>query len=262
MPTLLLSDDNLMVQRVIAMTFASEDITVKIVSDGEEAILQIASERPDVVLASISTPKRNGYEVAAFVKSSPGLASIPVLLLAGAFEPVDQARVTQVRCDGVIVKPFEPPQVVARVRELIASAGSRTSAPATGKERDGDSPVQSTPQGASGSPARTSQLRDDYFDRLDSAFAQRPAGLKPSATDDGGGVVPTLDAVLQSPASTASPMGAPLVTEAMVDEIARRVIERLGTDAVRGIVADVVADVAERLVREEIARIRQKGYSH
>ena len=69
-------------------------------------------------------PERDGYEVAAFVKAVPQLAHIPVLLLTGAFEPVDEARAREVGCDGVLVKPFEPQLVIARVRELLAGRGA------------------------------------------------------------------------------------------------------------------------------------------
>jgi hypothetical protein len=51
---------------------------------------------------------------------------------------------------------------------------------------------------------------------------------------------------------------APVVTDALVEEVTRRVLERLAPDTARGVVAEVVSDVAERLVREEIARIRAK----
>jgi CheY-like chemotaxis protein len=135
MAKLLLADDSVTIQRVIEMTFAAEDITVTAVSDGEQAMARIALDRPDIILADIAMPKRNGYEVAAFVKSRPDLASIPVLLLAGAFEPVDQQRAEQVRCDGVLVKPFEPQQVIARVRELIAGAHGTPAAATSGVPR-------------------------------------------------------------------------------------------------------------------------------
>ena len=48
----------------------------------------------------------------------------------------------------------------------------------------------------------------------------------------------------------------PVITDALVDEVARRVLERLAPDTARGIVVEVVSEIAERLVREEIARIR------
>ena len=72
-------------------------------------------------------PKKNGYEVAAFVKEHPTLAHMPVLLLAGAFEPVDEERAKRVKCDGVLVKPFEPHEVITRVRELLDARSSEPS---------------------------------------------------------------------------------------------------------------------------------------
>ena len=126
---LLLADDSVTIQRVIELTFAGEDVQVLAVGDGEEAIARIAAEKPDIVLADIGMPKRSGYEVSAFVKGSAELENIPVLLLAGAFEPVDEVKAKEAKCDGVLVKPFEPQHVIARVRELIGGAkGSPTQA--------------------------------------------------------------------------------------------------------------------------------------
>ena len=127
---LLLADDSVTIQRVIELTFSGEDVEVLTASDGEEALARIANDKPDVVLADIGMPKRSGYDVSAFVKGSPELSHIPVLLLAGAFEPVDDAKAREVQCDGVLVKPFEPQQVIARVRELLGGAKGNPTQPA------------------------------------------------------------------------------------------------------------------------------------
>src|SRR5688572_31440825 len=58
--------------------------------------------------SDVGMPERDGYEVAAYIKGTPELAHIPVLLLTGAFEPIDETRARAVGCDGVLVKPFEP----------------------------------------------------------------------------------------------------------------------------------------------------------
>lgn len=116
---LLLADDSVTIQRVIELTFADEDIKVSTVSDGQQAVEQIEADPPDIILADVGMPKRNGYEVASYVKSRPKLAHIPVVLLTGAFEPVDQARAIAVGCDGVLAKPFEPQLVINRVKELL-----------------------------------------------------------------------------------------------------------------------------------------------
>jgi CheY-like chemotaxis protein len=127
---LLLADDSVTIQRVIELTFSGEDVQVLTASDGEEALTRIATDKPDIVLADIGMPKRSGYDVSAFVKGQPELSHIPVLLLAGAFEPVDDAKAREVHCDGVLVKPFEPQQVIARVRELIGGAKGSPTQPA------------------------------------------------------------------------------------------------------------------------------------
>src|SRR5436853_3626170 len=119
---LLLADDSVTIQRVIELTFSGEDVQVLTAGDGEEAIARISKDKPDIILADIGMPKRSGYEVSAFVKNNPETENIPVLLLAGAFEPVDDAKAKEAKCDGVLVKPFEPQHVIASVRELIGGA--------------------------------------------------------------------------------------------------------------------------------------------
>src|ERR1700687_4282475 len=119
-PTLLLADDSVTIQRVIELTFADEGIRVVSTSDGEAALRHIAADRPDIVLADVGMPKMDGYDVASHIKKTRALKDIPVLLLTGAFEPIDEARARASGCDGILVKPFDPQQLVGRVKELLA----------------------------------------------------------------------------------------------------------------------------------------------
>src|SRR5438445_2585508 len=135
--TLLLADDSVTIQRVIELTFADEDVKVVAVSDGDQAIQRLDSAPPDIVLADIGMPGKNGYEVAQYIKRSPKLARIPVVLLTGAFEPVDQARAAEAGCDGILAKPFEPQLVITRVKELLGRAG-----PAKPVEKGSTAPVE------------------------------------------------------------------------------------------------------------------------
>ena len=123
--TLLLADDSVTIQRVIELTFADEDVQVVAVGDGEQAIKILDARPPDIVLADIGMPKVDGYEVAQHIKSTPSLAHIPVVLLTGAFEPVDEVRAARVGADAVLSKPFEPQLVITRVRELLARRAGR-----------------------------------------------------------------------------------------------------------------------------------------
>ena len=68
---LLLADDSVTIQKVIELTFADEDIEVIAVGDGRRAIEMIPHEKPNIVLADVGMPERDGYDVAAFVKGRP-----------------------------------------------------------------------------------------------------------------------------------------------------------------------------------------------
>lgn len=182
---LLLADDSITIQRVIELTFADEDVHVRAVGDGKSAIDSIQSERPDIVLADVGMPERDGYEVAEFIKGNPQLASIPVLLLTGAFEPIDESRARAVGCDGVLVKPFEPQMVINRVKDLLAgrrSAGlwGNKAAPSSSPEGTPAAPPKdANPQPAVPAAATaTSASLEDYFDRLDAAFASVEAATE------------------------------------------------------------------------------------
>ncbi len=185
--TLLLADDSLTIQRVIELTFADEDVEVVAVGDGDQAIARMEASPPDIVLADIGMPGKNGYEVAQYVKQSPRLAHIPVVLLTGAFEPVDQARATAAGCEGVLAKPFEPHLVIGRVKELLAK-GPRPAAvlapeiaPAPVSSIDSwlRSPM-ALPVDAE-SPKASNDL-NGYFDQLDVALTNLGSPAQGSAS--------------------------------------------------------------------------------
>jgi CheY-like chemotaxis protein len=236
--TLLLADGNPTIQRIVAMTFAGQEFTVLNVNDGDEAVATIAAERPDIVLADVAMPKRSGYEVAAFVKQRPDLAHIPVLLLAGALEPVDEARAIEAQCNGVLVKPFEPQQVVARVRELVRGGKGHPTQTVPGVARPIERlleqrsaaafaepsskvvkhpsaltrPVAPVPPRAAGAKVEAAgDPLGDYFDQLDVAFGTE--GPSPSARaaetqdDDTDRLdLPTLNSVLGDVGHAPSPL--------------------------------------------------------
>ena len=183
---LLLADDSITIQRVIELTFADEDVQVLAVGDGQKAIASIQSDRPDIVLADVGMPERDGYEVAEFIKSNPQLASIPVLLLTGAFEPIDETRARAAGCDGVLVKPFEPQMVINRVKDLLAGrrsgglwGGKPAPAPPARETSATPSPAkEADPEPAAASASAASASLEDYFDRLDAAFASVEAATE------------------------------------------------------------------------------------
>jgi CheY-like chemotaxis protein len=117
--TLLLADDSITIQKVVGMTFKGEDYQVIAVDNGEDALSRAREHKPDIVLADVVMPKRNGYEVCEAIKNDPALKDVPVLLLAGTFEAFDEARAREAKADGHITKPFESQALVSKVRELV-----------------------------------------------------------------------------------------------------------------------------------------------
>lgn len=122
---ILLADDSITIQKVIELTFSDEDFDVVTVGNGRLAIERVQEVRPDVVLCDIIMPEKDGYEVCDFIKKTPSLAHVPVLLLTGAFEPFDQERAARVGCDGYLAKPFEPQTLIAKVKDLLAQGSAR-----------------------------------------------------------------------------------------------------------------------------------------
>jgi CheY-like chemotaxis protein len=187
---LLLADDSVTIQRVIELTFADEDVDVTTVGDGQLAIDRLDADPPDIVLADVDMPKRDGYEVAAYVKSRPKLAHIPVVLLTGAFEPIDQARATAAGSSDVLAKPFEPQMVINRVKELLGKKrpGDEGAYSASGfGSSNSTAPQISDPQPAGReSPEDSAQpvSLDDYFDQLDAAFSNLQPGAPAPEADD------------------------------------------------------------------------------
>lgn len=193
--TLLLADDSVTIQRVIELTFADEDIDVVAVSDGDQAIARLDSMPPDIVLVDVGMPGKSGYDVAGHVKHTPHLSHIPVVLLTGAFEPVDEVRANALGCDGVLAKPFEPQMVISRVKALLArpAAEAPEPAPAYGlaafaPEMRIAAPVVAAVPAAN---ADATAKLDEYFDQLDSAFARftnvqpvKPSDIAPAVAAD------------------------------------------------------------------------------
>ncbi len=124
---ILLADDSITIQKVIELTFSDEDFEVVTVGNGRLAVERVLDVRPDIVLCDIIMPEKDGYEVCDFIKRSPQLSNVPVLLLTGAFEPFDQERAARVQCDGFLAKPFEPETLIAKVKDLLQKAAARGS---------------------------------------------------------------------------------------------------------------------------------------
>ncbi|WP_092058704.1 response regulator [Desulfuromonas acetexigens] len=126
---LLLADDSVTIQKVIGITFVNEDYNLAVADNGDAALEKARSDRPDLILADVFMPGKNGYELCAAVKADPSLAGVPVLLLTGTFEPFDEAKAQACGADGWIAKPFESQTLISRVKELLDKAWAAPAEP-------------------------------------------------------------------------------------------------------------------------------------
>src|SRR5262245_4601134 len=332
-PTLLLVADSATVQRVIALTFVEEGIRVLAANDGAQALKMLDQDPPDIVLADAGMAGTNGYDLARHVKDTRRLAHIPVLLSSGAYNPIDHAKAADVGCAGVLMKPFEPQRVIDRVKQLLEAARPTTSTETVAAK---PSPVPwdslgELPLGGQGKPEASGDI-DDYFDRLDKAFAllsdastgseptltahwsgrplspetaetdesQSSSGFKSEAEPKAARPPQVIEPLVPPPPewtfvpasghapSQSSRSGLPSLADAfaailaaeesdamgtaewpgsgaavlrvptneIVEQITRRVIERMSEQVVRERVDATVSATAERLVRDEIERIK------
>ena len=119
-PRILVADDNTNIQKMVALAFHDRGIDVTSVGNGEAAIRRLPDLNPDLILADIFMPVRNGYEVCEWVKKDPKFSHIPVILLVGAFDPLDEKEARRVGADGVLKKPFIPPDpLIAMVTSVL-----------------------------------------------------------------------------------------------------------------------------------------------
>lgn len=119
---ILLADDSVTIQKVISITLANEDYELTVVGDGDSAVARIKELKPDLVMVDVAMPGKTGYEVCDMVKNDPSLRNIPVLLLAGTFEPLNREEAERVRADENITKPFESHELLDKIRYLLSKS--------------------------------------------------------------------------------------------------------------------------------------------
>jgi CheY-like chemotaxis protein len=127
---ILVADDNSNIQRMVALALKDHGIDVLAVGNGEAAVRSMAQVTPDLILADVFMPVRSGYEVCEYVKNDSRYSHIPVVLLLGAFDPLDENEAKRVGADGVLKKPFVPPDpMIALVKALLEKSAPERLAP-------------------------------------------------------------------------------------------------------------------------------------
>jgi DNA-binding response OmpR family regulator len=223
--TILLADDSPTIRKIVELTFSDTEFRVETADNGDAALAKLESLRPDLVLADVVMPDPTGYEICRAVKQSEN--PVPVMLLAGTFEPFDAELARECGADTHLVKPFESRTLRERVERLLAPLEAVEPVPATEQQADDVEEI-------------VEQLTDE--------------------ADGEGAAVAAVELEDAEPAMTTeaqAPEDLPEVAPELVDAVAREVLKRLSTDILREVAWEVVPDLAAKIIRERIRELER-----
>jgi len=188
-PTVYFIDDSATMREVIKIAFRKESINVITCHDAASALSQFAEHRPDAVITDVIMPDTDGYEVCQYVKDHPDLDKVPVILMSGVVNRQVAEKALAVKADELVRKPFQPQELIARVKNLLfpKPPGAEAS-PAAGASGESTSAASHALSGLFAPPAAPA------------VAAPPPPAARPAAPRPG---------VVHVPARPAAPAAAP-----------------------------------------------------
>lgn len=129
-PTIYFIDDSATMREVIKIAFRRENINVVACHDAALALAEIEKTRPDIVITDVIMPDKDGYDVCQYIKSHPELSKIPVVLMSGVVNRAVAEKAFAVRADELLRKPFQPQDLIARVKHLLKPTAAPAPSPA------------------------------------------------------------------------------------------------------------------------------------
>lgn len=124
-------DDSPTVQRLIEMILSSQGYQVVLASDGEEGIAMAKSERPALILVDFVMPKMNGFQVCKTLKDDPEFKDTPIILVTSKGDKVGSKFVDVLGITEYFTKPFQPEELLAKIREVLDRGNKRAVPSAT-----------------------------------------------------------------------------------------------------------------------------------
>jgi CheY-like chemotaxis protein len=118
-PTVYFIDDSATMREVIKIAFRRENILVITCADATSALNQFEQHPPDVVITDVIMPDQDGYSVCSQIKQNPQFAKTPVILMSGVVNKSVADRAVAVQADELVRKPFQPQELISRVRNLL-----------------------------------------------------------------------------------------------------------------------------------------------
>ena len=118
-PTVYFIDDSATMREVIKIAFRRENINVITCADAASALAQFEQNKPDVVITDVIMPDQDGYSVCSQIKQHPEFSGTPVVLMSGVVNKSVADKAVAVKADELIRKPFQPQDLIGRVKTLL-----------------------------------------------------------------------------------------------------------------------------------------------
>ncbi len=124
--TVLVVDDDPVIQRLLRINFEMEGYEVLVAGDGPAGLDQVRAACPDVVVIDVMMPGMDGLDLTAAIKADPATSHLPVLLLSAKAQDADIRAGEASGADAYVTKPFEPLELLDRVAELVTANKGRS----------------------------------------------------------------------------------------------------------------------------------------
>jgi two-component system alkaline phosphatase synthesis response regulator PhoP len=128
MSRILVVDDDHDIVRLIKAYLERAGYLVMSAYDGETALHILRRDHPDLLVLDLMLPDRDGWDLTRLIRANPSLAEVPIIMLTARVEDSDKIVGLEIGADDYITKPFNPREVVARVRALLrrSQVGTRS----------------------------------------------------------------------------------------------------------------------------------------
>jgi CheY-like chemotaxis protein len=123
-PTVYFIDDSATMREVIKIAFRRENIHVVTCADAASALAQFEQNPPDAVITDVIMPDQDGYSVCSQIKQNPQYSATPVILMSGVVNKSVADKAVSVHADELIRKPFQPQELIGRVKSLLDPKGA------------------------------------------------------------------------------------------------------------------------------------------
>jgi DNA-binding response OmpR family regulator len=153
-PTVYFIDDSATMREVIKIAFRKENIRVITCPDAASALAQFGEAAPDAVITDVIMPDQDGYEVCQFIKQHEQFGKTPVILMSGVVNRTVAEKALAVKADDLIRKPFQPHDLIVRIKNLLGLSSPATAASEVSPDSS-QAASRPAPQALAGAPPQT-----------------------------------------------------------------------------------------------------------